>query len=79
MGRNLLSGLALGAKRTTRSQYFQGSGPIEQKVTGGNSDSRTELRSTVQAQFMRMMESHDRVRARVLGFDEPKSYSVSGD
>ena len=79
MGRNFLSGLALGAKRTTRSQYFQGPGRTEQKVTGGNSESRTELRSTVQAQFMRMMESHDRVRARVLGFGQPKSYAASGD
>lgn len=38
-----------------------------------------QLRSDVQLQFMRMMETHDLVRARLLGSSHAASYSTSGD
>ena len=52
----------------------------EEKL-GGSSKERTrvDLRSVVQGRFMRMMEGHDRMRARVLGATPTSSYPVSGD
>jgi len=40
---------------------------------------RADLRSVVQRRFMSMMETHDRMRARVLGTSPTSSYTVSGD
>ena len=35
--------------------------------------------SVVQRRFMSMMETHDRMRARVLGLSSPGSHAISGD
>ena len=53
----------------------------DEKLGGNKSKTRTrvDLRSVVQGRFMRMMEAHDRMRARVLGSSPTSSYPVSGD
>jgi hypothetical protein len=40
---------------------------------------RIDLRLAVQRQFMRMMETHDLMRARVLRSSPTTTYPVSGD
>jgi hypothetical protein len=44
-----------------------------------HSDETTDPRSDLQLHFMRMMEAHDRVRARLLGSSHGESYAVLGD
>jgi hypothetical protein len=76
------------APRAVTNANSKLSGPAERSfaptVEGfGESKSKArtsvDLRSVVQRRFMSMMESHDRMRARVLGSTPTNSYPVSGD
>ncbi|HKO95715.1 MAG TPA: hypothetical protein VJU86_01900 [Pyrinomonadaceae bacterium] len=46
---------------------------------GPEVDADRETRSDVRIHFMRMMEAHDRIRARLLGSSHAESYAISGD
>ena len=81
MGRSFSHGARSNA-RSKRSDRAESSfASTDERFGESKSKARTlvDLRSVVQRRFMRMMEAHDRMRARVLGSSETSSYSVSGD
>lgn len=63
--------------RSKRSKSYLGS--IDEGFKESNVRPQVDLRLAVQRQFMRMMETHDLMRARVLRPSPTTTYPVSGE
>ena len=79
MGRIFSPG-AVKKTRSKRSGHTEGlSAPTEVVESKSKDRTRVDLRLVVQRRFMGMMETHDRMRSRVLGLSSPGGHAVSGD
>jgi len=61
---------------STESSFAQTEEFNESKPQAGN---QVDQCSVVERRFMSMMETHDRMRARVLGLSSPGSHAISND